>query len=154
MEQQLSELQGREDTLTEEEAQQLAQLQAALPPLRQQLAEAEGGLESMDGQIAALEATVSELGGKLTEAQSAQSQLAAAESEVSSQLKSARSKLASGQKELDAQREAFEKARDEALEKANISEVVTADMIGQYPDRTKFFHARRLSFRGRGAVCR
>ena len=130
MEQQLSELQGREDTLTEEEAQQLAQLQAALPPLRQQLAEAEGGLEAMDGQIAALEATVSELGGKLTEAQSAQSQLAAAESEVSSQLKSARSKLASGQKELDAQREAFEKARDEALEKANISEVVTADMIG------------------------
>ncbi len=130
MEQQLSELQGREDTLTEEEAQQLAQLQAALPPLRQQLAEAEGGLEAMDGQIAALETTVSELGGKLTEAQSAQSQLAAAESEVSSQLKSARSKLASGQKELDAQREAFEKARDEALEKANISEVVTADMIG------------------------
>ncbi len=130
MEQQIAELEAKTEEVTEEQAQQLAQLQAALGPLRQQLAEAEGALEAMDGQIATLEATVSELGGKLTEAQSAQSQLAAAESEVSSQLKSARSKLASGRKELDAQREAFEQARDEALEKANISGVVTADMIG------------------------
>ena len=130
LEQQEAALTGKEQELTEEEAEQLAQIQAALPPLRQQLAEAESALEAMDGQIATLEGTVSELEGKLTEAQSAQSQLAAAESEVSSQLKSARNKLASGQKELDAQREQFEQSRDEALEKANISGIVTADMIG------------------------
>ncbi len=130
LQQQQAALEAKGEALTEEEAQQLAQIQAALPPLTQQLTEAEAALEEMDGQRAALEGTVTELEGKLTEAQSAQQQLAAAESEVSSQLKSARSKLASGQKELDAQREQFEQSRDEALEKANISGIVTADMIG------------------------
>jgi len=126
LEQQEAALAAYEQMLSEEEKLTLAALRTNIAELKGQLETAKAGLAQIDTQKAQLEGTIAQLEGQLTEAKSGLNMI---ENEAPKQLSNARAQLNAGQKELDAQRDKFEDARDEALEKADISGLITADMI-------------------------
>lgn len=93
-------------------------------------------LKNIQTEMATVEAMKPELEKALKQAQAGYAQLEAAQLESavklasgSAQIQITRSSLKSAQEQIDSATEEFEKARDEAYESADISGLVTADMI-------------------------
>lgn len=98
--------------------------------------ELDGELNNIKTQMATLEAMKPELQKGLKEAQEYYAQLEASEMQAAIKISSgsadisvSKASLESAQKQLDQATEEFEEARDKAYEQADISGIVTADMI-------------------------
>ena len=109
-------------------------------------------VDSLPGTIADAQARITEIDTELQNVQTRQATLAAMKPQLEEQLKTAQdgyeqlesgkltagnefaqasAQIVSGQSQLDAAMEEFETARDQALEKADISGVITQEMISQ-----------------------
>ena len=129
---------GSEDTtqLSEMSRSEFLTLLTTTEQATTRVGEIDTELKNIQTQLATVEAMKPELEKALKQAQEGYAKLEAAEIQSavemasgSTQIQVTRSSLESAQQQIDSATEEFEKARDEAYESADISGLVTADMI-------------------------
>ena len=116
----------------------IAQLQETVDSLPGTIADAQARITEIDTELqniktrqATLAAMRPQLEGQLKAAQDGYEQLESGKLTAGSEFAQASAQIVSGQSQLDAAKAEFEQARDQALEKADISGVVTQEMISQ-----------------------
>ncbi len=115
-------------TLDELRAQR-SQLQTQLEETRNQLNTVTRELAVNEQTLAAMPMSKAEIESALAQLTAQQKQLEAGQQTLTSELTQAAMQIADGEVELDQATEEFEKARDAAYEAADISGVLTGDMI-------------------------
>ena len=116
----------------------IAQLQETVDSLPGTIADAQARITEIDTELqniktrqATLAAMRPQLEEQLKAAQDGYEQLESGKLTAGSEFAQASAQIVSGQSQLDAAKAEFEQARDQALEKADISGVVTQEMISQ-----------------------
>ena len=116
----------------------IAQLQETVDSLPGTIADAQARITEIDTELqniktrqATLAAMRPQLEEQLKAAQDGYEQLESGKLTAGSEFAQASAQIVSGQSQLDAAKAEFEKAREQALEKADISGVITQEMISQ-----------------------
>lgn len=123
--------------------EKVTQLDEAIASSSEQLATLEAGLREiasgkteLDGKKAELEAAKAQLEGAKKQIASGQSSLSAAVEELNKakitatiEMAAGKAELSSGQKQIDAALEEIEKQKDTAMEQADVTKIITADMV-------------------------
>lgn len=129
-------------SLTQDGLQQMvdgmSQLQTTVDSLPGTISDAQSRITEIDTELqniktrqATLSAMKPQLETQLQTAQDGYEQLESGKLTAGNEFAQANAQIVTGQSQLDTAKEEFEKARDQALEKADISGVITQEMISQ-----------------------
>lgn len=122
-------LSSLEIILNEEDKAKLAAIQAGLKEISQRKEETNAGLLAIESKIEGLGKEKANIEEKKKEINIQGEQIAKGKDTLTSEMNKARSKLVSGERTLNEKVAEFEKAREEAFEKASLEGVISKKMI-------------------------